>query len=100
MKRRTKYLLVFTGVLIALTPLGLIADGPAWGEWSNEEILEMLGFVPRAIANAKPLVEAAIPDYAVGGMDDLVSTWLSALLGAGVLFAVMFGIKQSAQRER
>jgi len=96
MSRSTKYLLIFTTLLIALTPLGLVAEGPAWGEWSNDEILEMLGFVPHSIANAQPLVEAAIPDYAIGGMGDLTSTWLSALLGAGLLFLIMLGIKKSA----
>ena len=100
MNRTAKYLLLFTALLIALTPLGLIAEGPAWGEWSVEEMQEMLGFVPHSIANATSLVEAAIPDYAIGGMGDLASTWLSAMLGAGVLFVIMLGIKKSALRER
>lgn len=100
MSRNTKYLLIFTVACIALTPLGLIAEGPAWGEWSSEEMLGMLGFVPSSIENARPLVEAVIPDYAIGGMGDLASTWISGLLGAGLLFAIMYGIKKSALREQ
>ena len=100
MSRNTKYLLIFTAACIALTPLGLIAEGPAWGEWSIEELQGMLGFVPSSIANAKPLVEAVIPDYAISGMGDMASTWISAVLGAGMVYAIMFGIKKSALRER
>lgn len=100
MSRNTKYMIGFIVLVALLTPLGLIAEGPAWGEWSNEEIRSMLGFVPASIENAKPLVEAIIPDYAIEGMGDLASTWLSALLGMGLVFAILFGMKRSVSRER
>lgn len=100
MSRNGKYLLVFIFVVIALSPLGLIAEGPAWGEWSVEEIRAMIGYVPQSIENTKPLIEAVIPDYEIGGMNPLVSTWVSALIGAGLVFAVMIGIKKSVKRAR
>lgn len=100
MSRNGKYLLVFILVVIALSPLGLIAEGPAWGEWSVEEIRSMIGYVPQSIENTKPLIEAVIPDYEIGGMNPLVSTWVSALIGAGLVFAVMIGIKKSVKRAR
>jgi hypothetical protein len=39
-------------LLVLLSPLGLILpevfrSGPAWGEWSLEEIEKMIGFIPR-----------------------------------------------------
>lgn len=98
MSRNGKYLLVFILVVIALSPLGLIAEGPAWGEWSTEEIQAMIGYVPQSIENTKPLIEAVIPDYEIGGMSPLLSTWLSALIGAGLVFAAMVGIKKTAKR--
>jgi cobalt/nickel transport system permease protein len=30
-------------VLIAATPLGLLATGDAWGEWGLEDLAEMVG---------------------------------------------------------
>lgn len=98
MSQNGKYLLIFILVVIALSPLGLIAEGPAWGEWSNEEIQAMVGFIPSSIENAKPLVEAIIPDYEIGGLNPLVSTWASAIIGAGMVFLLLLGIKKTAKR--
>ena len=96
---RKKYLIVFVLAAVLFTPLGLIAEGPAWGEWSIEEIHAMLGFIPSSIENTKPFVEAVFPDYEISGLGALTSTWISAFLGAGLLFLVMLGIKKSASSE-
>jgi hypothetical protein len=98
MSKNGKYLLIFILVVIALSPLGLIAEGSAWGEWSNEEIQAMVGFVPSSIENAKPFVEAIIPDYEIGGLNPLVSTWASAVIGAGMVFLLLLGIKKTVKR--
>jgi hypothetical protein len=98
MSQNGKYLLIFILAVIALSPLGLIAEGPAWGEWSVEEIKAMIGYVPQSIENTKPLIEAVIPDYEIGGMSPLVSTWVSAALGAGLVYAIMAGIRKSVKR--
>lgn len=98
MSQTKKYLLIFILGVIALTPLGLIAEGPAWGEWSAEEIQAMLGYVPQSIENTKPLIAAIVPDYEISGVNGLFSSWISALLGTGLVFAVMIGIKKSAKR--
>ena len=47
----TKKLWIGIGVLIVLSPLGLILPdhfkaGSAWGEWGLEEIQKMTGYVP------------------------------------------------------
>jgi cobalt/nickel transport system permease protein len=55
-------------VLIAATPLGLIATAPAWGEWGAEEIAEVvtngnaLGYTPSGLANGWSL-NYLMPDY-------------------------------------
>lgn len=89
---------MFILAAIALTPLGLIAEGPAWGEWSVEEIKMMIGYVPQSIENTKPLIAAVIPDYEIGGVSAIASTWISAVIGAALVFVVMAVIKKSAKR--
>jgi len=98
MSQTKKYLLLFILAAIALSPLGLIAEGPSWGEWSVDEIRSMIGYVPQSIKNAKPLIAAIVPDYEISGVNGLFSSWISALLGTGLVFAVMIGIKKSAKR--
>lgn len=39
--------------LAALTPLGLLARGEAWGEWSREEITHRAGYTPAGLAHAE-----------------------------------------------
>ena len=77
-------------LLAVLSPLGLLAVGSAWGEWSIEEIQEKIGFRPpgmeRSIERAP---EAPLPDYEVpglpkGGMGSGLGLVLSALAGAGL----------------
>jgi hypothetical protein len=98
MSRNGKYLLIFILTVVVLTPLGLIAEGPAWGEWSPEEIKAMLGYVPESIATTKPLMATLIPDYEIRGLGSLASTWVSAIIGVGLVFVVMMGIKKSVKR--
>lgn len=98
MSQTKKQLLIFILVVIALAPLGLIAEGPAWGEWSVDEIRSMIGFVPQSIQNTKPLIAAIIPDYEISGVSTIASTWISAIIGVALVFAVMVGIKKSGKR--
>lgn len=37
-----RIILVILGLLAVMTPLGLIANGTAWGEWSNQELKHLL----------------------------------------------------------
>ena len=34
--------------LVALSPLGLLAKGDAWGEWSGDEIVKRAGYAPKS----------------------------------------------------
>lgn len=78
------------GVLIAATPLGLLATGTAWGEWGADEISEIavngsaLGYTPSGLANGWSL-ESLIPDYAIEGMNEIVAYILSAVIGVAFL---------------
>lgn len=72
-------------VLIILAPLGLLAVGETFGEWSNEEVKEKLGFVPPGLEELSALWSAPLPDYALPGGGDS----MSAAAGAYILSAVL-----------
>jgi cobalt/nickel transport system permease protein len=77
-------------VLIAATPLGLLATGSAWGEWGADEIAEVvtngsaLGYTPSGLANGWSL-NALMPDYALEGMNEVAAYILSAVIGVALL---------------
>lgn len=77
-------------ILAGLSPLGLLAAGTAWGEWSPAEIKQVLcgghplGFVPAGLAQGfSP--RAALKDYAITGLPPWAGYLLSALAGAALL---------------
>lgn len=53
------------GIMLLLTPLGLLAEGTAWGEWGVEELEQFLGFTPAGIMQAQTWWQAVMPDYEV-----------------------------------
>jgi cobalt/nickel transport system permease protein len=77
-------------VLIAATPLGLIATAPAWGEWGSDEIAEVvtngaaLGYTPSGLANGWSL-NSLMPDYGLEGMNEVAAYILSAIIGVALL---------------
>jgi cobalt/nickel transport system permease protein len=79
--------------LVCMTPLGLLADGSAWGEWSPDEIKAVavgghpLGFVPSGMVHGFRL-HAALSDYSIPGVPEGVGYVLSAVIGGAVLVIV------------
>jgi cobalt/nickel transport system permease protein len=77
-------------VLVAATPLGLIATAPAWGEWGADEIAEVvtggtaLGYTPSGLANGWVL-NSPMPDYGLEGMNEVAAYILSAVIGVALL---------------
>lgn len=90
--------------LVALVPLGLIAEGTAWGEWGAEEIAEIetngtaLGYTPFGLANGWSL-ESIIPDYSMNGVPDILAYILSAVIGIGIL-VILFRIISSFKKAK
>ncbi len=74
-------------ILILLTPLGLLAEGTAWGEWGADEIAEGAGYLPSGMTTGFSF-EALLPDYSFGNAPEAVGYLLSAVLGAAVLVIV------------
>lgn len=54
-------------VLIIFAPLGLIAQGTAYGEWSGEEIKAKLGYIPQGMAKFADKWKAILPGYSIPG---------------------------------
>lgn len=55
------------GLLIVLTPIGLLATGTAWGEWGAGELGGQLGFVPAGVQALSDFWQAPLPDYGFAG---------------------------------
>ena len=74
-------------VVLLLTPLGLIATGSAWGEWDEETLHRLVGYVPAGILRfGEGVLKPLIPDYTLPGRGgkgwEVVGYLFSALFGA------------------
>jgi cobalt/nickel transport system permease protein len=92
--RRTRPLWISLGVLLALTPVGIVAAGSAWGEWSPADFSNQAA--RRQIARASGSVElpAAVPH----GLRRLADVWTSPMprYSAPFLRSAAFGYLLSA----
>ena len=90
-------------VLIILAPLGLLAVGETFGEWSNEEIKEKLGFVPPGLEQLSSLWSAPLPDYALPGGGESMTVAaaayiLSAVIGVAVCGGLLYFVGRKVAR--
>jgi len=90
---------IFIGVLIVLSPLGLLLPehfkaGSAWGEWGADEMRELVGYIPKGLEKLSSLWSAPIPDYAFKGWEEkpLVSLSLTYILSATIGILVCAGV--------
>ena len=102
--KTTKKLWIGIGILILLSPLGLLLpehfkSGGAWGEWGTDTINELLGYIPQGLEKFSNLWKAPIPDYAFNGWADKglphlsIAYIFSAILGivATVIIVILIG---------
>lgn len=80
-------------VLVVLVPFGLIATGTPWGEWSMEELKDILGHLPSGMEQSGPGWKGFLPDYSIPGVEGrlggILTYVFSALAGsAAVVFLV------------
>jgi len=87
---KIKPLYAIIGILILVTPLGLLANGTAWGEWGTEEIKNFIGFVPKGMEDGFNF-KALIPDYSLGNVEEYLGYIISALLGV-IIILIIFKI--------
>ena len=80
----TKPAFIVLAVLMILTPIGLLAEGTAWGEWGVEEFLEMIGYTPAGMETGFEM-STIMPDYAIGNLPDIAAYILSAIIGVAIV---------------
>ncbi|MEI6079972.1 MAG: cobalt transporter CbiM [bacterium] len=72
--------------MVILSPLGLLASGTAWGEWGNEELRKMLGYIPIGMGKGFSF-GSLIPGYAIPSINNEVMAYaISAMLGVAIIF--------------
>lgn len=81
-------------VMVLLTPIGALAQGTAWGEWSVEQIRSRLNMaVPPGLERLSGVWTAAVPDYAPGFVKNpLIGYLLAAIIGSIVVIGVTWGV--------
>lgn len=90
---------VLLGCLVVLTPLGLLAEGTAWGEWGTDEIAATgIGYTPAGMEKGFELT-TLIPDYSIAGLPDWFGYILSAVIGCAVMI-ILFRLIGGGRREQ
>src|SRR5512146_1485681 len=97
MDKKLRHLIIGLVIIAIVTPVGLIAAGETFGEWSGDELVQKIGYAPQGIAT---LWNAPLSDYGVPGLDAQVGYVISALvgivlcIGAVYLFGKMIARKE------
>ena len=87
------------GVLLAVTPIGLLAKGDAWGEWDAKAVAEQIaahdgkGYVPRGLQSAEEHAYRGLNGLSDYGSERGPKYYLLAgLLGAGTIALGVAGL--------
>ena len=81
------------GVIILLTPIGILATGTAWGEWGADELKARLGFVPAGLEKLGSLWTALMPDYAPTFIKNPYLGYIvAAVVGCALIAGIAWGI--------
>lgn len=85
---------LFIGVLIVLSPLGLLLPehfkaGSAWGEWGADEMQKLVGYIPQGLKKHSSLWNAPIPDYVFKGHEKAELSVLSLEYIASALIGIL-----------
>jgi hypothetical protein len=91
MDKLVRNLAIGLGLLIILAPMGLLAVGETFGEWSVEEVQEKLGFVPPGLEQLSSLWSAPLPDYAFPGGGQSMTVSAAAYIISAVLGVLICG---------
>ena len=98
---------VAIALLLLLTPLGILAAGKAWGEWSPAEFVRAAPMtnqsaaVPAGMQRLSTLWTAPFPSYAPGFVKSAAFGYvLSAMFGVGLLLALSLLVQRYYERRR
>jgi cobalt/nickel transport system permease protein len=77
------------GILLALTPLGILAVGTAWGEWSPADFSP--GKIPRGLERLSSFWSAPLSHYAPSFIQSAsLGYFVSALLGVAIIVLLSY----------
>jgi cobalt/nickel transport system permease protein len=112
----TRRLWAWLGLLLVLSPLGLLAAGSAWGEWSPAELADPAArsaiaaasggvaapaAVPRGLTRLAAVWTAPLPDYAPAFLRSAAMGYLiSALVGVGIIVLSAIALQVVLDRNR
>jgi cobalt/nickel transport system permease protein len=100
--KRYHALLIPLGVMIVLTPLGLIATGTAFGESGADELKAQIGYIPAGLASMADKWHALLPDYGLPfGNGQPLSVFgyiLSAVVGMGLIAGLILLTSRAVMR--
>jgi hypothetical protein len=96
-KNVLKKLWIGLAILMVLVPLGLLAEGTAFGEWGPEELQKELGYVPSGIEAGGNIWHSLFPDYTIAGFEgsfmySAIGYILSAIIGVGLIYLVTLAL--------
>lgn len=81
-------------ILIILTPIGLLAQGTAWGEWASVELKALIGYIPEGLGRLEGLWTSLMPDYTIPGLEGPVMSALgyvlSSAIGSGLIVLTIY----------
>jgi hypothetical protein len=95
--KTTAKLWIGIGILILLSPLGLVLPehfkaGDAWGEWGTDGIKELAGYIPQGLEKLSSLWNAPIPDYAFKGWEEKGLGSLSLAYIASAIIGILITV--------
>jgi cobalt/nickel transport system permease protein len=82
--------------LAVLSPLGLLASGTAWGEWGNEELQAMVGYIPKGMEKGFSF-DSIMPDYTIGNMPEVIAYLASAVIAVLLIFGIVRWISKMSR---
>ncbi len=90
--RPLRWLWAGLALLLLLTPLGALAPGTAWGEWSGAQLKVALGYVPGDLGRLSGTWDAAMAGYATPGVGNtFVGYLLAGIVGVVLVVGVSWG---------
>ena len=99
--RPLRWLWAALALLLLLTPLGALAPGTAWGEWSGAQLKTALGYVPGNLEKYSGTWNAAMRGYATPGIgNSFISYLLAGVVGVVLVVGVSWGAATFLARRR
>lgn len=84
---KNKFLYAILGILILAVPLGLLANGTAWGEWNLDDMKKLIGYVPNGMSKGFKF-NSPFKDYSFSFLNQYFGYVLSALVGVVLILAI------------